>query len=146
MSDPVRQRQISPGVEPSMPEPMHRSDLHTILTQGLAEAENHRQQVEALDFPPEYPGTPQEEQPPTYEQASKFNSIRWGKSRRIVCFVSEFAWSPWALQIRAVKNMQIEPKFEIRIRKTLKMQILVIIHVMRRHLAHASARSNCFAK
>lgn len=55
---------------------LHRSDLRMILVYGLSEAEYHQQEaiVEALDFPPEYPGPPPEDPPPTYEQASNFKS------------------------------------------------------------------------
>jgi len=67
---------MSPGLGNSQlaetVEPNHRSDLYMIWMQaGLSEADHHHPQIipDSSDFPPVYPGPPQEDLPPTYEEA-----------------------------------------------------------------------------
>jgi hypothetical protein len=61
-------------------EPNHRSNLYMILMHaGLSEADHQRPQtiLESSDFPPVYPGPPQEDLPPTYEEVfNHHHSIR----------------------------------------------------------------------
>jgi len=74
-NDPINGGNSPPQAEISN-EPNNGSQLYMILMNGLPETENpHPTIIDALDFPPAYPGSPQEEHPPTYEEAFTYDAI-----------------------------------------------------------------------